>query len=130
MLEGAITRLASVRVGGLSRRHRPGKLALPTRERRRRSCANSYARQDTYGEGAMGVRRGTLRAGMERGTEAVGGILREGCGREAMPVPGGTACTSQRRRRDADTGELTPYAAGAALSAGSALATALTQPLT
>jgi hypothetical protein len=40
----------------------------------------------------MGVRRGTLRAGMERGTEAVEGILREGCGREAMPVPGGTAC--------------------------------------
>ena len=38
----------------------------------------------------MGVRRGTLRAGMERGTEAVEGILREGCGREAMPVPGGT----------------------------------------
>ena len=29
---------------------------------------------------------------MERGTEAVEGILREGCGREAMPVPGGTAC--------------------------------------
>ena len=42
-----------------------------------------------------------------------------------MPVPGGTARTAQRRRRDADTGGLTPYAAGAALSAGSALATAL-----
>ena len=40
----------------------------------------------------MGVIRGTLRAGVERGTEAVEGILREGCGREAMPVPGGTAC--------------------------------------
>ena len=40
----------------------------------------------------MGVRRGTLRTGMERGTEAVECILREGCGREAMPVPGCAAC--------------------------------------
>ena len=46
----------------------------------------------------MGVRRGTLRAGMERGTEAVEGILREGCGREAMPVPGGTACPHSASR--------------------------------
>jgi hypothetical protein len=29
---------------------------------------------------------------MARGDDAVEGILRHGCGREAMPVPGGTAC--------------------------------------
>ena len=29
---------------------------------------------------------------MARGDDAVEDILRHGCGREAMPVPGGTAC--------------------------------------
>jgi hypothetical protein len=39
-----------------------------------------------------------------------------------VPAPGGTACASRRRRRGAARGVLTPYTAGAALSAGSVLA--------
>jgi hypothetical protein len=46
------------------------------------------------------------------------GSRRRCCGHEAMPVPGGTVRASQRRRRDADRGGLTPYAVGAALSLG------------
>ncbi len=69
----------------------------------------------------MDVMVGTLREGMKRGDDAVEGILSQCCGREAMPVPGGTARTAQRRRRDAAIGVLTPDAAGAALSAGSVL---------
>ena len=70
----------------------------------------------------MDVMVGKLREGMERDDDAREGILRHCYGREPMPVPVGTACPSQRRRRDADTGVLTSYAAGVALSAGSALA--------
>ena len=70
----------------------------------------------------MEVMVGKLREGMGRESHAVERILRHGCGREAMPVPGGTARTVQRRRRDADRGVLTLDAAGAALSAGSVMA--------
>jgi hypothetical protein len=59
---------------------------------------------------------------MARGDDIGEGILRYGCSRGVMPVPGGAVRPAQRRRRDADTGILTPYAAGAALSAGSVLA--------
>jgi hypothetical protein len=56
----------------------------------------------------MDVRGLKLREGMARDDDAVEGILSPCCGREAMPMSVGTARTSQRRRSDADRGELTP----------------------
>jgi len=70
----------------------------------------------------MDVMIGKLRESMERGDDAVEGILSHGGGREARPGPGGTTRTAQRRRRDAATGMLTSDAADAARSAGSTLA--------
>jgi hypothetical protein len=70
----------------------------------------------------MDVKGGKLREGMARDDDAVEGILSHGCGHEAMPMPVSIARPSQRGRRDADRGVLTPYAACTALSAGSVLA--------
>ena len=49
----------------------------------------------------MDVILGTLREGRECGDDAVAGILSHGCGSAAMPVPGGSACVSRRRRTGA-----------------------------
>jgi hypothetical protein len=57
----------------------------------------------------MHVRRETLREGMGREHHAVEGMLRHGCGREAMPVPGDTARASRRWRRGARAGVSTLY---------------------
>jgi hypothetical protein len=63
-----------------------------------------------------------LREGRGRWSNAVEGILRHGCGREAMSVPGSVVRTAQRRRSNAARGVLTLDAAGASLSAGSVMA--------
>jgi hypothetical protein len=70
----------------------------------------------------MDVIGGTLKEGRDRGDDAVEGILRHGCGHEAMSVPGSTVRTAKRRRSDADRRVLTLDAAGAALSAVSVMA--------
>ena len=70
----------------------------------------------------MDVMRGKLRESMERGDDAVEGILSHGGGREARPGPGGTTRTAQRRRPDADIEGLRPEAAGAARGGVSVLA--------
>ena len=79
------SRAASARGIGQCRRPDTGK-------RRGRSCANTDERHETHGEGAIEVMVGKLREGMGREPHAGEGMLRHGCGREAMPVPGGTAC--------------------------------------
>jgi hypothetical protein len=66
----------------------------------------------------MEVRVGELREDMGCESNAVERILRHGCGRARVPVPGETARPAQRRRQDADTGVLTPYATGTARALG------------
>jgi hypothetical protein len=73
-------------------------------------------------EGDMDVIGGALKEGRDRGDDAVEGMLRYGCGHEAMPVPvgGRTHCTAPSPRHGHRG--LTPYAAGASLSARRGLA--------
>jgi hypothetical protein len=104
----ALTPIGSVRCW------RPG-----TSWRHGHSSANPDER---HGERANETMVGKLREDMGRESHAVEGILRHGCGYEAISVPGSTVRAAKRRRSDADRGVLTLDAAGAALSVVSVMA--------